>query len=407
MKTNRIVVVVAILAFGLMFLQAVAADENATGVNPDAPSLVITSGLPVSATPTEGTVPLAVQFRYDSGTTPFLMKWDFGDGYYAYTKNPTHTYTKTGRFVSYFTTINGSGTKVTVRVATINVTSPPPPPVAIPTSGCAPLTVQFNGITTNYTRSWAWDFGDGSHVSGIKNPVHTYYYPGTYNVSLTTCNPGGCKMNIYQTTITVSDPPVAKMEVNQTGCPPFVIQCRDRSTGNPTSWLWEFGDGTTSTERDPVHTYTSVPNGPVTITLTIGNQCGTSATSMQVTPDCSVVRLPAKIKVTSTDGQFPIPGANVSYAPYIVRCPPPPMLGCVFFPDRGNITYLGVTDNNGILSTFVPAGYLEIIANRYFSDENTTCPGSGVTWTGTMTMNVARSPDVMVNLTDRIDTICT
>jgi len=65
-----------------------------------------------------------------------------------------------------------------------------------------------------------------------------------------------------------------------------------------------------------------------------------------------------------------------------------------------------MTDNNGILSTFVPVGYLEIIATRFFSDEDIPCPDGGVSWTGKMTYNFGRSPDVTVNLTDSKYTLC-
>jgi len=406
MKTNRIVVVLLIIALGLLLAQTVTADDNASSLNPDETKMGMATNISATASPTEGSVPLTVQFRDASRASLYLVKWDFGDGYYAYIRNPTHTYTKTGNFDVYYTARNEYGARITIKVATINVTNPPPVPVAIPTSGCAPLKVQFNGPSTDNTRSWAWNFGDGTPISALKNPVHTYNYPGTYNVRLTTCNSGGCRINPDIVTITVFDPPVSKMVVNQTGCIPFVIQCQDNSTGNPTSWLWEFGDGATSTDRNPVHTYDLVPVGPVTINLTVGSQCGTSTSSKSVTPNCSVIKLPAKIKVTSTDGQFPIPGANVSYAPYIMTCAPPPMLGCAFYPDTGNITYLGITDNNGILSTFVPVGYLEIIATRFFSDEDITCPDGGVSWTGKMTYNFGRSPDVTVNLTDSKYTLC-
>lgn len=409
MRVQRVFVVLSILAVGLLFVQVVAADDNGTSLYRNASGMAITSTISASATPTGGPVPLTVQFRDESGKSPYLtpVKWDFGDGNYAYIRNTTHTYIRAGNFVVYFTTRNQSGTSVTIKVATINVTIPPPVPVATPASGCAPLKVQFKDNSTSNTFSWAWDFGDGSHISRLKNPVHTYNYAGTYNVTLTTCNPGGCRVNTNQLFITVLDRPVAIMAVNQTGCAPFVIQCQDNSAGNPASWRWEFGDGTTSTEQNPVHTYASVPNGPVTVNLTVGNQCGNATSSQSVTPNCSISKIPAKIKVTSTDGQFPIPGANVSYAPYIMTCAPPPMLGCAFYPDKGNITYLGVTDNNGILSTSVPAGYLEIIASRFFSNEEVSCPNGGVFWTGKMTKNFGSSPEVMVNLTDSVYSLCT
>jgi PKD repeat protein len=58
---------------------------------------------------------------------------------------------------------------------------------ASPTSGCAPLSVQFQDTSTNSPTSWSWDFGDGA-TSTEQNPGYTYNAPGTYNVSLTAQN---------------------------------------------------------------------------------------------------------------------------------------------------------------------------------------------------------------------------
>jgi PKD repeat protein len=76
--------------------------------------------------------------------------------------------------------------------------TPPPPaaPVAnfsaTPTSGTAPLTVNFTDLSTNNPTTWAWDFdGNGTTDSSARNPVHTYTTAGTYNVTLTASNAGG------------------------------------------------------------------------------------------------------------------------------------------------------------------------------------------------------------------------
>lgn len=67
---------------------------------------------------------------------------------------------------------------------------------------------------------------------------------------------------------------------------PFSIQCMDNSTGNPTSYSWNFGDGTTSTSLNPTHVYSSQPNGPIIISLTVSNQWGTDTASQTIQP-CS------------------------------------------------------------------------------------------------------------------------
>ncbi len=68
------------------------------------------------------------------------------------------------------------------------------PPVAAfigaPTSGCAPLTVNFTDLSTNTPTSWAWDFGDGG-TSTLQNPSYVYAAAGTYTVTLTATNAFG------------------------------------------------------------------------------------------------------------------------------------------------------------------------------------------------------------------------
>ncbi|MDD4521736.1 MAG: PKD domain-containing protein [Methanosarcina sp.] len=59
------------------------------------------------------------------------------------------------------------------------------------------------------------------------------------------------------------------------GDAPLKVQFTDKSTGTPTSWIWDFGDGTSSTEKNPVHTYSTA--GTYTVNLTVSNENGTSS----------------------------------------------------------------------------------------------------------------------------------
>jgi len=142
-------------------------------------------------------------------------------------------------------------------------TSTAPVPVADftadTTSGDEPLTVNFTDQSSNEPTSWLWDFGDGT-TSTEQNPIHPYTIPGTYNVTLTAINAGGSGSTRKTDYITVKAvTPVASFTVNNTsGVAPFTVQFNDTSTHVPTMWLWDFGDGTTSTEQNPIHTYNTV-----------------------------------------------------------------------------------------------------------------------------------------------------
>jgi PKD repeat protein len=137
---------------------------------------------------------------------------------------------------------------------------------ATPAAGLAPLTVQFTDASTGGPTSWSWSFGDGG-TSTSQNPQHTYTTPGTYTVTLTATNEYGSDYELKTDYITVYGPITAQFSATPTGgTAPVTVQFTDRSTGGPTSWLWTFGDGGTSSEQNPIHTYTTA--GAHTVALT-------------------------------------------------------------------------------------------------------------------------------------------
>jgi PKD repeat protein len=151
-----------------------------------------------------------------------------------------------------------------------------PPPTAdftgSPTSGCAALTVEFTDQSTGEIDSWSWDFGDGT-TSTAQNPTHEYASAGSYTVSLTVTGPGGSDTETKTNYITVSTTPVADFTASPTsGAAPLTVSFTDQSTNNPTSWSWDFGDGTTSTQQNPSHEYSAA--GTYTVKLTASNSCG-------------------------------------------------------------------------------------------------------------------------------------
>jgi PKD repeat protein len=156
---------------------------------------------------------------------------------------------------------------------------PPSPPTtnftASPTSGTDPLTVTFTDASTDTPTSWLWNFGDG-FTSTAQNATHIYLYPGQYSVSLTAANDHGSDQIVkpYYITVTTSQvPPTAAFSADETsGTAPLTVSFTDESTGTPTSWSWEFGDGWGSSARNPTHSY--VAPGTYTVTLTAHNSIG-------------------------------------------------------------------------------------------------------------------------------------
>jgi PKD repeat protein len=132
-----------------------------------------------------------------------------------------------------------------------------------------PMAVQFNDTSTRSPTSWNWSFGDGN-FSSLQNPVHVYALNGTFSVSLTAANDGGSTTMTKTGYITVTVvPPVANFTADvRSGPLPLAVQFTDTSTGSLATWNWSFGDGTISTIKNPLYTYTCPGNYTVALNVT-------------------------------------------------------------------------------------------------------------------------------------------
>ncbi len=247
----------------------------------------VTTPVPVSFSApdtSDCTAPLTINFNSSApGATSY--NWTFGDGGTATTANPPHTYNSTGVFAVSLSVTNSAGCVSTysrpgyIHIGDINALF-----TVDSTHGCAPTLLHFfNSSTSNGPiTSYAWDFGDGGTAS-TANPLHVYANAGTFAVSLTITNQEGCT-----STYTLPD----SIKIGQTLSPAFtanpLIQCVNNTitftnntlnTGPQTTYLWNFGDGQTSTLFSPTHEYSDT--GHFDITLTVINQ-GCSATLVKV-----------------------------------------------------------------------------------------------------------------------------
>jgi PKD repeat protein len=206
-----------------------------------------------------------VSFTNQTNAGTWTWSWDFGDSGTSTAQSPSHTYMTIGTFNVKLSVTNGTcSANITHQVQIL-----PLAPVAsfdnVP-PGCAPLYVVFNNTTLNRATpgtTYLWDFGDGSY-STAENPTYTYFTPGTFNVQLTVTGPGG--ISTYSKTVTAQISPKAYFEVT----PPLVfvnderVRCFNLSQ-NSNAYKWDFGDGETSTEKEPFHKY--MEEGVYDITL--------------------------------------------------------------------------------------------------------------------------------------------
>ncbi len=151
------------------------------------------------------------------------------------------------------------------------------------TAGPVGLSVQFTSRNTYYNLSnpvggvveWSWDFGDGS-TSNEPHPAHVYTQAGVYTVSLTVTDAlGGTASEVKEDFIAVGRPAPLKAQftaVNNAGSDRTVVTFVDQSSGNITSWHWDFGNGQTSSEQNPIHVYDT--RGTYTVKLTVSGPNG-------------------------------------------------------------------------------------------------------------------------------------
>ena len=230
-----------------------------------------------------------IYFIDQSTGNPTSWTWNFGDGNTSSAQNPTHQYATSGTYVVSLN-ISSSSCSNSISQTIVVGNSPAPCNAAfyiMPDSSNSNL-IYFNDQSTGNPTSWSWNFGDGS-TSSAQNPTHQYATSGTYVVSLNISS-SSCS-NSITLTIAVGNSPApcnAAFFFYQDSLNQNTYYFYDQSSGNPTSWTWNFGDGTTSNQQNPTHTYTT--NGTYFVTLLIN-----SANCFDTTSQSIVVGNPSQI----------------------------------------------------------------------------------------------------------------
>lgn len=193
-----------------------------------------------------------------------LWQWDFGDGSLGLGKDVTHTYTGTATSYNIKLTVNAKDKCGGIAVAArqINLNKIIPGTAFTLSNQCGNYTVKFFDSSTidsgGVINSYHWDFGDGS-TSDIASPSHTYNSTGNYTVTLKTGDTRACGgYGSAVKTVAIETKPTADFS-NTISCLNKSIQFNRKSTigdGKINRWLWDFGDGASSTSENPIHTYT-------------------------------------------------------------------------------------------------------------------------------------------------------
>ena len=229
---------------------------------------------------TAGCVPLTVDF---TDTIQFAQsyEWSFGDGSPQVTTiQPTisHTYTAVGVYRVMLVAIDSNTCNIrdtsylNIKVGDIKANLDFNWRKLDP---CDSLQYEFSNLSSAppvqpfKSNSFAWDFGDGTPrvIAGTGPVTHKYVTPGTYNVKLVLLDSSYCNSpdSLVQQ-LSVASLVKADFVAPKTGCVPAIISIKNTSEGGQ-QFQWSFGDGGTSTLRNPVYVYRTA--GTYTITLTV------------------------------------------------------------------------------------------------------------------------------------------
>lgn len=234
--------------------------------------------------------PFEVQFTDQSAGEIAFWEWDFGDGEFSMEQNPVHQYSQYGNYNVCLTVSNNSGNCSSVFCDEIEILSP---------NICVadfdfellpdePLALKFTDISQGEPNQWVWDFGDGD-FSVVQNPVHVFPDTGSYLVkffiynsdSLFFCSDSLAKM----VNVTVEMPECIAdftMHPDSGVNRPNLYHFHDLSENNPDAWLWDFGDGQISTDKNPVHQYGSGGSYEVSLSVTKYNVWGDDCTDTKI-----------------------------------------------------------------------------------------------------------------------------
>jgi len=215
--------------------------------------------------------------------------WDFGDGNTSVEQNATHTYLGDGNYTVSLTINNSFGCnntasqEVVVHANTVDWT--------LPENICQGSAASFADISIAASE-WLWDFGDGN-TSTEQNPDHTYALDGDYTITLTVTNSYGCISSANQEIVVNPNPLTWTLPVDL--CQNIEANF-EATSASAVSWLWDFGDGNTSTEQNPAHAYTNGGNYTVSVEVTNSFGCVNTLTdNLHVNPNRTAWILPEGI----------------------------------------------------------------------------------------------------------------
>jgi Zn-dependent metalloprotease len=296
--------------------------------------------------------PFVVQFINQSYNGDSFL-WDFGDGATSTEINPAHMYTSFGSFTVTLTVSGSCGTQQMVKENFVFIDPSIPCFYLMPQSGnqivegCTRIIYDAGGPTQNYYDNTDGSItiiapdgnqiqlnilefdiepGSGSYCdydyiafydgTSISAPLinDTYYCNTTGNPGIITSSGNAITIRFYSDAglalqgfkiqfdcIGSENPPTPYFSAQPLNTCLGVVQFNDNSINNPQQWLWDFGDGNTSSEQNPIHTY--IQNGTYNVSLTVSNQYGQNTLTKNNFITVNLLEFPQQNPIEACDGE--------------------------------------------------------------------------------------------------------
>jgi PKD repeat protein len=226
------------------------------------------------------TVAFTSQSTVSAGETLTEWYWEFGDGAVATTDNPTHTYRQAGAYPVTLVVTGSSRCRNVIR-KTVQVADAPVADFTFPAIVCAgqPVTLQDASTVSAADPVVQWQWQLGGQTASERSPVVTLAAgPAEVTLSITTAS--GCQATVTRQ-IAVRAAPVASFSYQPAAGQPLGVAFKATAEG-ATTLRWDFGDGQTADQAEPVHAYTA--RGTYKVILTAGNGAGcTQVVAQEVT----------------------------------------------------------------------------------------------------------------------------